>query len=217
MIMASYSARFGVGSPGGDRSSEWLIVWKPEKSDVYLATRTLGGALKASFHEGGRCHVHAPDPRCWRSQGPSPRFLDVWAIDPQSSYQFPFAVVIPRSELRQGIWAKHRDKGTIWIPAQSEAVEIAVFFTRAEPRPFDSLRAAGWHTTVVVERLPDGRDLWVVAGDAQLPDERRVEIENLRTQIRRFRGELAVPPANPRLLLFATNEEGTRRFVEAAA
>lgn len=215
--MTTYSVRFGVGDPSGLRSSEWVVMWKSDSSDVYLAARTLGGLLKVSLHESGRCHVHAPDHRHWRSPGSPPRFLDVWTINHQSSYEFPFGVIIPTSELRQAPWAKHKDKGTVWIPSKSGAsVEIAVFFTRAEPRPIGALESAGWATTIVLERLPDGRDLWVVAGETTFPKERHIELENIKAHIRPLMAALPTMPANPRLLLVATDKKGTRRFVEAA-
>lgn len=215
--MTTLSARFGVGDPDGARSSEWVVMWKPTTSDVYLAARTLGGALKVSIHERGQCRVRAPDHRRWKSPGDPPRFLDVWTIDPNSRFEFPFGVIVPTSELREAPWAKHKDKGTVWLPAKPEsAVEIAVFLTRDGPRPNKALAAAGWGKNIVLERLPDGRDLLVVAGETNLPEERRIELQHVRLQVRPLVAALLSPPANPRLLLFATNEQGTRRIVEAA-
>ncbi|MFX0203610.1 MAG: hypothetical protein ACFFCW_46510 [Candidatus Hodarchaeota archaeon] len=215
--MAKVSARFGVGDPEGARSSEWVVMWKSTKSDVYLAARTLGGTLKVSLHENGQCHVRAPDPSKWRSPGSPPRFLDRWTINPRSQYEFPFGIIVPTSELTRAVWAKHRDKGTVWLPAKpGAAVEIAVFLTRAEPRPMNSLSSAGWNKIIVLERLCDGRDLWVVAGETKLPEDRRMELERIKRQVRPLIATLPAAPANPRLLLFATNEQGTRRFVEAA-
>lgn len=186
-------------------------------SDVYIAARTLGGMLKASLHESGRCHVRAPDPRKWLSPGNPPRFLDSWTIDPQSQYEFPFGVIIPTSELRPGPWSQHKNKGTLWLPAKpGAAVEIALFLTRIDPLPLNQLTSAGWHTTIVAERLPDGRDLWVMAGDAELPDDKRSELDAVKTQARRVAPERTTEASNLRLLLFANNEHGTRRFVEAA-
>lgn len=215
--MTTRSARFGVGDPSGLRSSEWVVMWKSDASDVYLAGRTLGGYLKASLHQSGRCHIRAPDQRFWRSTGTPPSFLDTWTINPESQYEFPFGIIIPASELRCSRWAKHKDKGTIWIPAKAgSSVEIAVFLTRAEPRPVEALGSAGWTTTVVLERLPDGRDLWVVAGETTFPEDRKIEIENLKEHVRPQLALLPAPPENPRLLLVATDAKGTRRFVEAA-
>jgi hypothetical protein len=216
--MAKLSARFGVGDPKGAHSSEWVVMWKSTKSDVYLAGRSRGGTLKVSFHETGQCQVRAPDPSKWKSPGPPPRFLDRWTIDPYSRYEFPFGIIIPTSELRHAGWAKHKDKGTVWIPAKlGDAVEIALFLTRAEPRPpMNSLSSAGCDKVIVLERLPDGRDLWVVACETRLAEDRRIELERIKQQVRPFVSNLPSAPSNPRLLLFAYDKKGTRRFVEAA-
>lgn len=215
--MTTYSARFGVGDPSGLRSSEWVVMWKSDASDVYLAGRTLGGYLKASIHESGRCHIRAPDQRYWRLPGRPSKFLDVWTVNPQSQYEFPLGIIIPASELRQASWANLKNKGTTWIPARlGTSVEIAVFLTRGEPRPVNTLVSAGWTTIVALERLPDGRDLWVVAGETTFPEERHRELEGLKGLVRAEIARLPTAPKNPRLLLIATDGNGTRRFVEAA-
>jgi hypothetical protein len=181
-------------------------------SDVYVAARSLGGVLKASLHESGVCHVRAPDPRKWRSPGPPPNFLDTWTIDPQAAFAFPFGVIIPTSELRAGPWPKQKET-TKWLLPKALAVEIGVFLTRIDPPQGDKLTAAGWHTTIVADALPDGRHLWVLAGDPTLAPEKQAELDVVKTYARR-----AAPaaPGNYRLMLLATNDAGTRRFVEAA-
>lgn len=215
--MTKRSARFGVGDPAGARSSEWLVWWAAAKSDVYIAARTLGGSLKVSLHESGRCHIRSPDPRTWISPGTPPRFWDTWTIDPRSVSEFPFGVIIPTSELKPSPWSQHKNKTTVWLPARpSAAVEIAVFLTRHPDPPIHQLASAGWHTTIVAQRLPDGRDLWVVAGDTTLSDDKRRELEVVKTHARRVAPESTTQERPLRLLLFANNELGTRRVVEAA-
>lgn len=216
--MPTLSQRFGVGDPTRTRSSEWIVIWRSNASDVYLAARTLGGILKVSIHESGRCHVHSPDPRYWCSPGPPPsRFLDVWSIDPQVKLAYPFGVIVPASELRSAEWAAHRDKGTTWIPVQPpDAIEIALFLVRTDT-PFETaLASAGWHTTIVSTQLPDGRILLVVAGNTTAHLSRQSEIQRIQEQAKRLIATRETPPDNPRMLLFASNEEGTRRFVEVA-
>ncbi len=215
--MLTRSARFGVGDPAANRSSEWLVLWSSSSSDVYVAARTLGGLLKVSLHESGKCHVRAPDFQKWLSPGTPPRFLDTWTIDPQSRYEFPFGVIIPTSELRPGPWSQHKSKGTLWLPAKpNSAVEIGVFLTRTHPILMSQLTSAGWHTTIVSEQLPDGRTLWVLAGDASLPDDRRAELNAIKTCARRVARKSHAKGQTLRLLLFANNDYGTRRFIEAA-
>jgi hypothetical protein len=173
--------------------------------------------MKASIHERGRCHVRAPDPAKWRSPGPAPRFLDEWSIDPKAAFSHPFGVIIPELELRRGDWKKHRDKGTVWIPTKSgEGIEIALFLVRIEGDCGQALAAAGWHTKIVDATLPDGRRLLVVAGKSMAHAERADELNALRLTMGRLLTAHSAPIANPRALLTAVNDRGTRRFAEVA-
>lgn len=216
--MALRTYRFGVCNEQGARSSEWVVMWKTNTSDVYLGTRTLGGSMKASFHASGRCHVRAPDPTCWRGLLPSPKFLIEWNIDPASHCCFPFAVVIPETELRAAEWAKHKDKGTVWIPAtQGKGTEVAVFLIRAPGDHSGGLQKAGWHHQLVDAALPDGRRLLIAAGDSVVHQRKLDELLRIKAEARRVMEKEAVMPVNPRLVLIAdADENGTRKFVEAA-
>lgn len=215
--MATKSKRFGVGDPRGARSSEWVVMWKTTSSDVYLATRTLGSALKASIHASGRCHIRAPNPRHWRSPGPPPQFLQEWSIDSRSSCEFPFGIIIPEPELRAGRWAQHRDRGTIWLPvAQGQGIEVGIFLIRAAGDQSNSLATSGWHTTIVDTLFCDGRRLLVVAGNSLAHLHREAEIEEVRTSTRRMISGTPVSMENSRVILIAVDERGTRRFVEVA-
>jgi hypothetical protein len=216
--MAKPKQRFGVRNEGGARSSEWVVMWSKKTSDVYLFTRTLGGIMKASFHQSGQCHVRAPGAEAWLGDGEAPGFLDMWRIDLTSSRVFAFSVMFPEQELRSAEWPDHKEKGTIWIQASAgQGVEVAIWLVRACGDLSGNLRDAGWHTHVADASLPDGRRLLVVAGDAALPSERLAELETAKAQARTILRRGTAPPRNPRLLLLTgANEQGTRKFVEAA-
>jgi len=216
--MALRTQRFGVRNEKGARSSEWVVMWKTNTSDVYLATRTLGEAMKVSLHESGRCHVRSPSAKFWRGSGATPDFLLAWDIDPLASYSFPFSVVVPEQELREAEWAQHKQKGTIWVQASPDkGVEIAIFLVRTSDDVSLSLQSAGWHTHIVDAFLPDGRRLIVVAGESVVPPERLKELEATKVELRRAIQEKSPRLANPRLVLVTeANEQGTRKFVEAA-
>ena len=180
--------------------------------------RTMAGALKASIHERGQCHVRGPDAKNWKLPGQPPKFLDVWSINPQANYEFPFGVIVPESELRGGEWARHRDKGTVWLPAaKGEGVEIAIFLIRSALDQSSALAAAGWHTTIVNASLPDGRRLLVVAGKSLAHEAGKEDIDGFRSRARPFIEAAETPFKNPRGILFASDKLGTRRFVEIAA
>ena len=52
--------RWAIGAPDGPRSSAWRL-WGNKKGDIYVAVRSLGGIIKASFHRDGRCQVGFTD------------------------------------------------------------------------------------------------------------------------------------------------------------
>jgi len=213
--MALRSQRFGVRGSDGSRSSEWVVMWKTNTSDVYLVTRTLGKSMKVSLHASGQCHVRSPDPRGWNGVGEPPRFLDTWNIDTTSRYQFPFSVVFPEQELRHGEWFQHRDRGTIWLEATTgQGIEVAIFLIRANGVQSSGLRAAGWAMSVVDAELPDGRRLLVVAGCTTVSSDKLAELEALKIGVTAHSPEAM---QNPRMVLLAgPDAQGTRKFVEAA-
>lgn len=218
--MAKRSQRFGVRNFAGARSSEWVVAWHTNASDVYLATRSLGGSLKASLHASGCCHVRAPDHRNWLGTGSAPLFLDKWQIDVGSNSQFPFAVVIPESELRCGEWAKYPEKNTIWINvSEGSVIRVAVMLVRADGDLSADISAGGWSTIITDAPLPDGRRLLVTA--AALPSaylaERQADLAAIKATALGVVLRSSVPVGHSRMVVFAgSNEQGTRTFVEAA-
>ena len=215
--MTLFRQRFAVGDPTGARATQWVVMWSSKTSDVYIAARLIGATIKVSLHQSGQCHVRGPDVAQWRGVGPPPRFLGTWRLNPESAFEHPFGIIVPDGELSAGPWARQKEKGTQWIaPTPDRATEIAVFLTRVEPPPVDAARGAGWTTTIVLERLPDGRDLWVVAGTATLPPERHADLVGLKARAPALIASLPAPPAHPRLLLFADGGQNPRHFVEAS-
>lgn len=216
--MATHSQRFAVRSTTGARSSEWLVMWKPAKGDVYIATRTLGQTMKVSLHTSGRCHVRAPQTANWLNQVHPPAILDAWDIDPGSNYQFPFAVMIPGQELRRGFWLPRKDKGTHWLEVDgARAIEVGVFLVRATGNLTAPLAASGWHTLIADAPLPDGRRLVVAARTVSVPGDKLAELERFRADAREHIARRGINFANPRMMLLAGPDPGgTRKFVEVA-
>jgi hypothetical protein len=203
-------ARFGVGDPLGLRSSEWSVIWNTKTSDVCVMTRIMGGAFKASLHESGRCHIKAPDPTKWPGSGSPPQFLQEWHVDPAALFVYPFGIIIPTSELRQTTWLT-RHTTTIWLSPSSSSTEIGIFLTRFAPVP-DQLTAAGWNRVIAHDTLPDGRQLLILVGDPELPENKRLE---LIAQKKMMPESLALLE-NPRVILVAGDNDGTRHSVETA-
>src|SRR6266511_3564883 len=83
--MPQRALRFGIREDPDRRSATWKL-WTDAaqgKSDVYLASRSLGGSLKASLHQSGSWH-YAHSVRTFedRVKGVVPtlptRFVETW-------------------------------------------------------------------------------------------------------------------------------------------
>ena len=55
--MPELAIRFTVQNRVRQHASTWKCWSESGKEDVYVTCRELGGVLKTSFHESGRCHV----------------------------------------------------------------------------------------------------------------------------------------------------------------
>jgi len=194
-------------------------MWKRDQSDVYLATRTLGGAMKASIHASGTCHIRAPAKEYWRSPGEAPRYLETWQVNTGAQLTCPFGVIIPESELRVAGWPPASKKPTIWIPLSlGQAIEVSVFLVRLkEGEAGLPIVVAGTVATIADAPLPDGRRLLVVARPFIMNQQAREELERVKATGRLHLGEPRSAPWNPRILATtAGNEHGTRHFIEAS-
>jgi hypothetical protein len=217
--MAKPTQRFAVGSLDGLRSSEWVVFWSTKTSDVYIATRALGGVFKASIHESGQCHIKAPNVENWLEPAEYKKTVEIWSIDPKAAYAFPFAIIFPEQQLRSGEWSKHREKGTVWLACKEfQSIEVGFFLVRSDADPVQSLVTAGWSRILVSEILPDGRRLLVAAGHPAHPlnSAHLAAAADVRTSGRSVIARSGKVYVNPRAILVARDDIGTRRFVEIA-
>ena len=216
--MSSRSIRFGVGDGRACRGATWkcCTTRAAGKSDVYLACRELGGALKASFHESGNWQI-AFDDRFLRTHTDYPstrwntRFVSKWprprSIAPGTTLAFriltPRAAVCPKPSAREG-------SGIVWIapPPNGKAVEVDVIITSPSTRSssWPGKRAMG---TQLVGRLEtaSGETVWVVHRLTEMP-----ALPTLRGQPRYFSGATAADLKAPglRAILIGTEPDGSR-------
>jgi hypothetical protein len=107
--MAESAVRFAVGAPAGPRSGVWKLWTRDGSSDVYLASRHLGGTSKVSFHQSGR----------WRNalvstparvtdavvvdlaDAEDPRMAHVWDRTDNAGpgWTYAFAVIVPEPDV----------------------------------------------------------------------------------------------------------------------
>lgn len=223
--MPEHSLRFSVRDEDGHRAATWKLLTTTGggKHDVYLACRSLGGALKTSLHESGSWHVGfvrgfakenlaADDPK-----GEDP-YLDLWPRPAEigRGVTLAYRIVVPTSGVTVPI-DEALPASIIWISAapSGKAVEIAVLFT--SPNAVIS----GWPSRdsmgtglVGSLALDNGEAVWVVhrvidfpTGD--LPSAGRMSW---------FKGKGVddLSGGDIRAILFCDAEDGSRFIVDCA-
>ncbi len=135
--MSRDAFRFAVGEPGGVRSVVWR-AWH-SGSDVYVATRGLGGVLKASLHRAGDYYAgftseYAPEARArgMLAPGKSRQTLS-WVGRPlNEDLTFLMRMLIPGSQLVTLGDPRLSSKRTEWIPSPpaGQDTEVSVFIGR---------------------------------------------------------------------------------------
>lgn len=91
-----------------------------------------------------------------------------------------------------------------------------MFLIRSDSDQREALSRCGWHQILLDAKLVDGRRLIVVAGESSAHADRQEELTQIRTRARALLDSGSVAPSNPRMLLVACDDKGTRRFVEVA-
>jgi hypothetical protein len=179
--VAEQSIRFSVFDQSGNRAAAWK-VWASAgagKSDVYVACRSLGGAIKTSLHESGSWHVgfireyvEANLPEGDQKRGDP--YLERWPRPPEIAPGVvrAYCIVTPTSAVTVPI-DDSLPEDTVSIPAAPEgrAIEVSVLLTGpdAHVSGWPSLTSMG--TDLVGElRLDNGETVWVVWREADVPD-----------------------------------------------
>jgi hypothetical protein len=121
--------RFAVGERDGPRSRTWRLWVPPGKSDVYIASRRLGYAVKVSLHEPGPSRLaltseYVKQEGALRAAGDDPRGAKEWERPrprlPDAPMTRPFSILVPWDEVIDRGYAEK--DGVIWTPAPSEGM-----------------------------------------------------------------------------------------------
>ncbi len=178
--MAQRSLRFAIRR-GELRAATWKL-WTETgggQSDVYLACRSLGGALKVSLHESGSWH-YAFSQKTFedRVDGALPtlsnRFVEKWPRPPdlQPGITLAFRIVTPWSAVTTPIGTSGVTD-IIWLPnaPENRAKEIDIFLT------VPSTLVTGWpgkrsmNTSLIGSvLLENGETVWAVHWTTHMPD-----------------------------------------------
>jgi len=220
--MSEQSIRFGISDGSGHRAATWKLWTPPGKSDVYLACRELGWALKASLHQSGRWHV-AYSQTAFKDdvQGAIPtqqdRFLERW-LRPKPiapGVTLAFRIVTPHSAVTSPI--SEADGNIIWIPncPPLRATEIDIMIVSP------TTPVTGWPgknkmgtKPIGSYKLTSGESVWAVYWVVDMPD-----LSPATKGIGRFykgRSEEDLKSGGLRALVFGKEPDGSRVIYDCA-
>lgn len=223
--MTQRALRFGISDGSGRRAATWKLWTETggNKSEVYLACRSLGGTLKASLHGSGKWHISYSQRVFDRDvKGAIPkqtdRFIEKWPRPPQIApgVTLAYRIVTPWSAVTNLI-DESKTKGVIWIPNAPElkATEIDILFTNP------STRVSGWpgrrsmKTTLIGSfTLINGETVWAVYWVIDMPD-----LSHLGRGVGRFysrRSEKDLESGGLRALVFGAEPDGSRVMYDCA-
>lgn len=170
--------RFGISDGSGHRAATWKLWTPSNKSDVYLAYRELGGALKASLHQSGSWHV-AYSQMTFEDvvQGAIPtqqdRFLEKWPrpkpIAP--GITLAFRIVTPHSGVTSLI--SEPDENITWIPnsppPRATEIDIMIISPITPVTGWPGKNKMGTKPIGSYE-LTSGETVWAVYWVVDMPD-----------------------------------------------
>lgn len=179
--MAQKAIRFGISDGETLCASTWKLWTEKsgDNSEIYLACRGLGGELKASLHQSGKCHI-AFSQRTFQSKvkkaipRPKDRFLEKWTMPKEISEgtTLAFRIVTPYSAVNSSKKTGNNKK-VKWIQNAKKpyATEIDIIITKP------SVKILGWPgknkmKTSLVDSfvLNNGNTVWVVYWAIDMPD-----------------------------------------------
>ncbi|MBK6796470.1 MAG: hypothetical protein IPG76_06690 [Acidobacteria bacterium] len=176
--MPEQAIRFGISDGNKHRAATWKL-WTPSgKSDVYLACRPLGGALKASLHQSGNWHVAYNKVFFTENVegevlGKKDRFITKWSRPTTIALGviLAFRIITPFSAVTTPVIGE--EKEMTWLPncPEPQATEIDIFIVSP------TTPVTGWPGKNKMETqlvgayiLANGESVWAVYRVVDMPD-----------------------------------------------
>lgn len=192
------------------------------KSDVYLANRALGKAVKTSFHESGY-RQNAFIEYFLRKEGVDEdkildgRLIDKWhqPVELGKGITLEYRVVIPCSAVTipmvKGGFPKIQ-----WIPAPAvrQAIEIAIIFTEPETlvTGWPARRSMGTELVGKLE-LENGSTVWLVYHQVEIP-----QFGPVQGKVTPFQSgkDVDLSQSDIGIIVLGTAQDGSRFMMECA-
>jgi hypothetical protein len=204
--------RFGVGDERVGWGIVWTLVHSPNRDDVYIMARAIGGIIKASLHASGD----------WRhgftAEGASlvgipnhARALDRWSRNEEftNGWVRAFSIWVPESEVRG---PKETAKAVEWLPPPPAGKVVFNVLLGKSSYQFPTELRAGEApvTTVYRARLPNQAPLVITAHTESLSSEEAERLSALKIEAA---GRLAVS-AGTHGIAFGELPDGSRNYIE---
>lgn len=178
--MAQRILRFGINDGHGLRAATWKLWTETsgQKSEVYLACRSLGGKLKASLHQSGAWHV-AYSKETFKNDVSDAlpdmdRYIQKWPRPAEIApgVTLAYRIVTPWSATTIPI-DNSSVKDMVWLPAapKPQATEIDILIVKpiTVVSGWPGQRSMG--TSLIGSmRLENGETVWAVCGTVPMPD-----------------------------------------------
>jgi len=224
--MASNEIRFGIGDPNHKHSMSWKL-WSdnsPNKSELYITQRKLGGIMKVSFHQSGSWHISFSKSTYLNFvKGAIPtfndRFIKKWERPEEIAPGITLAlrIIIPNSSLNSNSQIKKPSK-VKWInpPEKEKAIEVYIFITTESTIVSNWPGKNGMGTEYIGSfQMNNGETVWAVYKIIETPT-----ISNLdKGKGYPFKGKTFkdLEKANSlKAIFFADHNDGSKIIYEAA-
>ena len=217
--MPEQSIRFVVASQDTLRAATWKCWNPPNASDVYLACRELGGALKASLHQSGSWHLAYLDGFYEKSipdemKTESGRFISKWAKPTEIApgFTLAFQIYTPSAAVNSPLEISSKFE---CIPAASDglAIEISIFILADDAI---ENRCPGESTMgtkpVGSMSLPNGSVVSIVFRECEMPD---FSFGPVKAHLFHGRSTEGLEDASLRMLVFGDKSDDSRFIVDS--
>ena len=212
--MPEQNIRFVVVSPENMRAATWKCWNPPNSSDVYLACRELGGAVKASLHQSGSWHLAYLEDFYQRSmpddkKSESGRYISKWAkpSDIAPGYTLAFQIITPSAAVNSSFENSPKFE-RVPAPSDGAAIEISVFILTGKATENACPGQSTMGTKPVGSMpLPNGSVVSIVYRECQTPD---VTFGPVKAHLFRGASTEGLENAKLRMLMFGDKADGSR-------
>lgn len=211
--------RFGITDNNGHRAATWKIWTSNSKSDIYLACRELGGALKASFHQSGTWHFGFIDSldKYFNTEEAinKGRHIKIWARPKPiaDGVTLAFRIVTPFASVKTPIDPDLKDIKWVSNCSSSLATEIDIIITSKELAQ-DSWPGKNNMSTKLIGsfKLNNGETVWVVSWEVPVPN--LSSLNGLNVQFFKGQNKSDLKSASLKAIIFADEADGSKTLID---